>query len=70
MWWEVAIPTLTPDGARLGVQVFTYSKEEVPAKRLATKRARVDAISDSAIRHRRGAHVDLTALKVVGRALV
>jgi hypothetical protein len=69
MWWEVAIPTLRPDGQQLGVQVFTYPKEEVPVGRLAKRLARADAISVAAIRHRRGARVDLGALTVAEREL-
>jgi hypothetical protein len=68
MWWEVAIPTLTPDGTRLGVQVFTYPTADIQFSEARTQ-ALADAISADAVRHRRGAGIDVEDVKIRTRTL-
>lgn len=62
MWWQVEIPTLTQHGT--GVQVFTYPQSEFAVSYQAKRRALADAIGEDAVRHRRGAGLDLTGVTV------
>lgn len=63
MWWQVEIPTFTQHGA-VGVQVFTYPRHEFAVSYQAKRRALADAIGEDAVRHRRGAGLDLTGVTV------
>jgi hypothetical protein len=65
-WWEITIPTLTAEQQH-GVQVFTYPETAFRVSAEARQRASVDAISADAIRHRRGAQVDLARITVSSR---
>ena len=58
--WEISIPLVNDDGQRLGVQWFTYDADYTVAR----DQALIDVHTDDAIRHRRGAAVDVTGLKV------
>lgn len=60
-WWEVSVP-LVPDDGAAGVHIFTYV-DTTPNE--ARSRAREDAGSSWAIRHRRGAKVDLSHMTLM-----
>ncbi|MEU3189496.1 hypothetical protein ABZ686_02375 [Streptomyces sp. NPDC006992] len=68
MCWEIAIPTLTADQRR-GVQVFTYPVDAFAISYDAKRRAIEDAIEEAAVRHRRGADLDLSSVTVRTRTL-
>jgi hypothetical protein len=57
--WQIEIPTVTEDG-QPGVQVFSYDATYTGAR----DQVLIDVQSPDAVRHRRGARVDLTALTV------
>lgn len=70
MCWEIAIPTLTADDQRRrGVQVFTYPVDAFAVSYDAKRCALIDAISEDAVRHRRGAELDLSHVTVRTRTL-
>lgn len=58
--WLIEIPMLTDTGNRIGIQLFTYDA----AYSAARDQALIDVHTPDAIRHRRGARVDITALTI------
>ncbi|MFF3208058.1 hypothetical protein [Streptomyces sp. NPDC002962] len=60
--WEVAIPFTSQDGCK-GTHFFTYPLHHYPEPTAAGAAAASDALSDDAVRHRKGgalAHVAAT----------
>lgn len=58
--WEITIPLIDADGQPKGVQWFHYDADYQHAR----DQVLIDVHTADAIRHRRGAAVDLTRLKV------
>lgn len=63
--WEVRTPTVAPDGTR-GFQMFVYSLT-LHNEANARSRALAEVTSNTAVRHRRGAAADTTALDITLR---
>jgi hypothetical protein len=59
--WEIEVPPVNDDGQRLGVQWFNFDAADYT---VARDQALIDVHTEDAIRHRRGAAVDVTGLKV------
>ncbi|MFF4902587.1 hypothetical protein [Streptomyces sp. NPDC001068] len=65
-YWEIGIPTILPgQQPQTGVQVFTYPSAGFRSRGEVVDQVRTDVDTDRAIRHRRQAHADVAAMKVV-----
>ncbi|MFI9588266.1 hypothetical protein ACIHCQ_42275 [Streptomyces sp. NPDC052236] len=58
--WLIEIPMVTNDGQPKGVQLFHYDADYTAAR----TQALADVDTEDAIRHRRGARLDVSRLKI------
>ncbi|WP_405771879.1 hypothetical protein OHU34_42460 [Streptomyces sp. NBC_00080] len=55
-YWEIAVPFTSPHGGE-GIHYFTYPLDSCPVPSAAVRAATADAVSEDAVRHRRGAEI-------------